>query len=787
IAKKKYDTKGTPEDWKKWHISTNGLYGAEGMIDFSSCIPEGEHPSLIAFQSGDTWGILRDNKVITDEKNMRISYEAKRDEELPPSTNRCLTFTVSCTNMKNYLAYDLPIDCYFKITCPENHADKEYLYDDKAPNCMEEGYTGGWWCHCCHAILEREYLPIDPDNHDFDYSNGKVIKEPTALTWGWHLYHCRRNYAHTITVPDIPPLPSDDGIDYGDLAEDTRYLSGDAAVSRNTVEDPKSKMITETVSVGGTEISKIVKDPESGKETVESKIWVGGLQSSYTYTGSAIKPSFHIYDGIRKLAENKDYSFTYKNNRDVGTATITIRFKGNYKGTAEQKVDFVIGPAMLGKDIIAYSTAVAVTKKAQKPKPTFIWASTGKEVSSKYFTVTYDGADSVKEEGTYTAEITPDNKNYGGTAKVKVKLVGKNVGLLSKAKVTFKPSSYAYTGSEIVPERGTYTLKLGGKTLIEGTDYKLAEVRNNVNPGTAKVVFKGIGIDETSIAGTKTATFKIKGGRKLEQAGEGSDFTYSFSDSVPYAKKGAKPSVTVMDRGVALKEGKDYTLSYEKNKAVTNGNKTALIEVKGKGSYKGKVKLCFEITKQSLKAKGISITTGDQFAMKTKLKKPSVTVIDTDGKKLKAGTDYTVGTPDTSAPGNTDESGEAFITITGKGNYRDDESVTVSFRYMNSLSSNLNSAKAMNKIADQIYTGSYVHLAGNDFMEILYTGKKDAPEYLVYGKDFAVTGYKNNMKKGTAKVTLRGKGGFAGTKTLSFKIKEKKGDYKGALVGDSWK
>ena len=45
---------------------------------------------------------------------------------------------------------------------------------------------------------------------------------------------------------------------------------------------------------------------------------------------------------------------------------------------------------------------------------------------------------------------------------------------------------------------------------------------------------------------------------------------------------------------------------------------------------------------------------------------------------------------------------------------------------------------------------------------------------------------KNNKKKGTAKVTLTGLGTYAGTKTLTFRIKEKKGDYKGALIGGNW-
>ncbi len=49
-----------------------------------------------------------------------------------------------------------------------------------------------------------------------------------------------------------------------------------------------------------------------------------------------------------------------------------------------------------------------------------------------------------------------------------------------------------------------------------------------------------------------------------------------------------------------------------------------------------------------------------------------------------------------------------------------------------------------------------------------------------------IASYSNNIKRGTAKVVLKGKGSYAGTKTLSFKIVQKGADYQGALVGDGW-
>ena len=473
-------------------------------------------------------------------------------------------------------------------------------------------------------------------------------------------------------------------------------------------------------------------------------------------------------------------------NKDVGDATITVRFKGNYKDSKPETTGFSITPAVFGRDIIARDVAAAAKKSSQKPLPLLIWAETGKSVGSRFFKVTYNGADSVTDAGIYDAVIRADNKNYTGQTSAKVTLVSDNKLLLSKAKVTFTPKSYSYTGEKISP---SYNLSIGGKTLTEGTDYRLAEenLYDNQNPGTATAVFEAISGNPTGYVGTRTATFKITGNREIKEEGEGSDFTYTFEKDVPYAKGGAKPAVIVSDNGVRLIEGRDYTLSYAKNRAVTNGEETAQIKVKGKGNYKKTVTLKFAIRQQSFSALGGSITVADQFRALSKLKKPSVTVYDIDGKKLKAGTDYTVLEPDLSASDNTEESGTVYLAITGKGSYTDDDPVTVSFRYMQTVSSNLGKAKMMKQITDRDYNGNPVRLNKNDLKEILYNGKKASPEYLVPGEDFKVTGYRNNVKKGTAKADLQGIGNYAGTKTLTFKIKEKKVDYKGALIGDKWK
>ena len=396
----------------------------------------------------------------------------------------------------------------------------------------------------------------------------------------------------------------------------------------------------------------------------------------------------------------------------------------------------------------------------------------------------YDGADSIKDPGVYTAHIIADNKNYTGETAAKVTLVSDNKLLLSKAAVTFVPKSYDYTGNPIRPN---YILSIAGKTLEEGKDYMLTNgnIYDNVDPGKATVLFTAVPGNPTGYVGEKKASFKITGRKELKEEGGRSPFTYTYEKSVPYAKGGAKPALTVKDNGTVLAEGKDYTLSYAKNRALT-GNKKAEIKVKGKGNYKGSVILRFDIIPQSLNAEGITVEAKDQFTTLKKLKKPSVTVTDKDGKKLKAGTDYTVGKMDTTAAGNTNESGEVFITVTGNGNYSNEDSVRTSFRYK-AATYNLNKTKMIKSISSQIYTGSAVCLGSEDLKDILYTGSKSDPWYLVYGKDFTVISYRNNKKKGTAKVTLKGIGDYAGKKTVTFRIVKKQVNYKGALIGADWK
>ncbi|MDD3186409.1 MAG: InlB B-repeat-containing protein [Anaerostipes sp.] len=61
---------------------------------------------------------------------------------------------------------------------------------------------------------------------------------------------------------------------------------------------------------------------------------------SVTYSGFYKKPSVTVKYAGKKLKNGSDYTLSYKNNKKVGKATVTIKGKGNYTGT--KKVTFKI-------------------------------------------------------------------------------------------------------------------------------------------------------------------------------------------------------------------------------------------------------------------------------------------------------------------------------------------------------------------------------------------------------------------------------------------------------------
>lgn len=134
-----------------------------------------------------------------------------------------------------------------------------------------------------------------------------------------------------------------------------------------------------------------------------------------------------------------------------------------------------------------------------------------------------------------------------------------------------------YTTKKIEPE---LTITMSSQTLTKN-DYT-AEYYNNINVGTANVIVSGKGDLDMLVS---KAEFAIV-------AKSISNLQISHISSQYYDNGAAiKPGVTVKYNGAKLKEGTDYTLSYEDNRNVG----TATVKIKGIGNYKGTATVNFEI------------------------------------------------------------------------------------------------------------------------------------------------------------------------------------------------
>lgn len=68
--------------------------------------------------------------------------------------------------------------------------------------------------------------------------------------------------------------------------------------------------------------------------------------TSFSYTGSAIKPGVKVVLGGKTLANGTDYTVSYRNNVAVGTATAVVTGKGNYAGTIEKTFEITANPCV---------------------------------------------------------------------------------------------------------------------------------------------------------------------------------------------------------------------------------------------------------------------------------------------------------------------------------------------------------------------------------------------------------------------------------------------------------
>lgn len=448
---------------------------------------------------------------------------------------------------------------------------------------------------------------------------------------------------------------------------------------------------------------------------VPSGMWVAAIKDQ-CFTGTAIKPEVHVYEGRKRLYEKKDYIISYRNNVNKGTAEIVITGKGNYKDKQSAFFNITIKD-ITAQDVTIDDMAFAYDGKPHKVVPTITY--NGKKLKwGRDYKVEYGSGD-YTQEGTYYTTVHGVGNYMGKVTQVKTVILDKSK-MISKASV-IKPSSKDYNdGKEVTLSADELQVVLG-RILTKDKDYTVKYI-NNINPGTATVVIKGMG----EYAGTKQVKFKI-----VRKPIDIALATVTYSSSMSFTKGGCVPEPKVVYKGERLRKGIDYTVSYSKNKKVGN----AVMIVKGKGRFIKSKTFTFVINQKSLENVVVRVPdilhTGKANTYQSK---PVLT--DTDGRVLTAGTDYTIqgysiyGTP---LDKSSNPSAYSVITVklSGKGNYRGDISATYT------LKQGISIGNAKVSVKEKTYTGKPVTLSGSDFKSVTVKIKKNEAN-LIYGRDYTI-------------------------------------------------
>ena len=264
----------------------------------------------------------------------------------------------------------------------------------------------------------------------------------------------------------------------------------DVYVNDKTAGNTSLALVSDEVEVPYLSAMVLVKDPAKniGLKSVTIE------KTSYTYDGTAKKPKvLTVTDVNGKTVVASNYTVSYSNNKNAGTATVTVKGKNPYSGTV--KATFKIaGKSITKASISGVKSSYAYTGKAQSPTVTVKDGSTTLKKNTDY-TVTYTNNTKAGK-----ATITIKGKgNYSGSTKKTFKITAKS---LAKFTTKLSTTSYVYNGKAKTP---SVTVKDGTKTLKKGTDYTVTYT-NNKKPGKATVKITGKG----NYSGTITKTFTIK-------------------------------------------------------------------------------------------------------------------------------------------------------------------------------------------------------------------------------------------------------------------------------------
>ena len=418
-----------------------------------------------------------------------------------------------CVNGKWYfvdVTWDDPVWDYYGTVSHQNllkskaaFTEHDFTTASGYEACNDTAFDAAFWNQVSTQLIMRngEWYYVDSDGnlykHDFmKHSISEAGSFITSLNARWPVFgsstsYYSGNYVKIAAKKDVLYYSQPSGIYSCNFDGSEKALDRKADTSQGHVYGMKiadGKLYYQTTKEPYTkERENYVYSIASDISKLEMKL----SGTSYAYTGSARKPKVTI-DG---LVNGTDYTVVYKNNTNVGTATVVVTGRGEYVGTLTRTFSIYRGTQNISVLNSTYTKTYGDTAFNLQAQSSFGGKLTYTSADQSVVSVSSNGTVTIKGPGSTTITINgAETSNY--KAAVKSIPIVVNQKKLSGSIKLFS-GSYVYNGKAKQPK-----VTLGN--LVQNRDFKVV-YGNNVNIGTAKITVTGIGCYK----GTLTRTFKI--------------------------------------------------------------------------------------------------------------------------------------------------------------------------------------------------------------------------------------------------------------------------------------
>lgn len=621
-----------------------------------------------------------DEKTIFDNQWIIYANYIKNESKMVIAINKEQKYTGSAIKPAVTVMYGSSILTSKDVTVSYKNNTAAYTYSEgdegfdpnKAPTVTVKGkgnYTGIYKTYFTirkHSISDGD-VTVDSSKMSA-YRTGKVLKLKPVIKWGSKTLKENKDYTLTFTGDCIEPgtykvtiegcgsfegttettmqildkktekLVSKLTVSFKNSKEKKCKYTGEAITPEVVVKDGK-KVLTQgedyqvkyvdnilpgkgTIIVTGTNIgysgSKKLSFTINGAPIKNARI-AGVSNKAFTGSPVVLDDLTLSYKGVEEqLVSGTDYTVSYLNNVNAGTATVIIAGRGNYTGSV--KKTFKITP-MLAKDIEVADIEVPVTLVKSGCKPSIkATATLGTAVytlkAGKDYTLSYKNNKAVADStATKKPTVVATFKgNFKGKSAEKYFEIApspiselKNISV--KDAIDNGKANNWYSKISVYDELGT--------ALKAGTDYEVTYVLDEKNltkadkvevsetPVTITAVIKAIETTKKGAKGSYSGNMEISY-RLWPKGTPSNDISKAKAtiENIYYTGNGVvlkKTDFTAVELKVSKTESKQlvYGVDYEIVGYLKNTAKgKATVILKGKGDYSGTLKATFKIVSQ---------------------------------------------------------------------------------------------------------------------------------------------------------------------------------------------